>query len=242
MRKSVVLFSGGLDSTVALYRALEISDVVAVLCIDYAQQGRTHELDAAQKIWVEIINTRRQYTYPDFLISKVDMNTRSALFADFSLDPKQDYPSNHFTDMGLPRAFVPSRNLTMLSLAASLAFNVGATIIYGGWSGGDIGYPDCNPLFFSLAEDAINAGLGLYHLPIKISVRAPFINSNKATIIRTGAGLKVPFELTRSCYAASLQPCLKCDACLTRIEGFREAGIKDPTVSEEQWKLYLDTQ
>jgi 7-cyano-7-deazaguanine synthase len=61
-------------------------------------------------------------------------------------------------------------------------------------------------------------------------VRTPLIQLSKADIVRLGQKLRVPFELTHSCYDpdAAGRACGACDSCVLRAKGFREAGIADP--------------
>ena len=63
-------------------------------------------------------------------------------------------------------------------------------------------------------------------------VHAPLIEMTKAEIIRTGVALGVDYGLTVSCYQADAQgvACGACDSCRLRAEGFRTAGVTDPTV------------
>ena len=62
--------------------------------------------------------------------------------------------------------------------------------------------------------------------PIKILT--PLIRKTKAEIIKLGIKLKVPYELTWSCYKGELAPCGGCDSCKFRQKGFQEAGRDDP--------------
>ena len=65
-----------------------------------------------------------------------------------------------------------------------------------------------------------------------VEVLAPLMRLSKTDIVRLGAKLKVPFELTWSCYAGGQKPCGHCDSCKLRAKGFAEAGIKDPAVED----------
>jgi len=90
------------------------------------------------------------------------------------------------------------------------------------------GYPDCRPEFYDAFREVARLGTkrGVEGRPIRI--HTPLIRMTKADIVRTGARLGVPFELTWSCYHGRQKACGVCDSCQLRLKGFREAGIKDP--------------
>ncbi len=93
------------------------------------------------------------------------------------------------------------------------------------------GYPDCRPEFIAkfqeLADLATKAGVE-GHGP---RIHAPLINLSKADIIRRGIALGIDYGLTVSCYQAddAGRACGVCDSCRLRAEGFRTAGVPDPT-------------
>jgi 7-cyano-7-deazaguanine synthase len=132
----------------------------------------------------------------------------------------------------IPITYVPARNTVFLSFALGFAETLEAFDIFAGVNAVDYsGYPDCRPEFIRAFENLANLatragveGQGGYH------VHAPLIQMSKAQIIQAGLALKVPYELTHSCYdpAADGRACGHCDACLIRLAGFREAGVPDP--------------
>jgi 7-cyano-7-deazaguanine synthase len=94
------------------------------------------------------------------------------------------------------------------------------------------GYPDCRPEFIrafeSLAEVATRACVegARFHIP------TPLIHLSKADIIRRGVALGLDYGLTHSCYDPSPggRPCGRCDSCVLRAKGFREADVADPLI------------
>jgi 7-cyano-7-deazaguanine synthase len=135
---------------------------------------------------------------------------------------------------GIPATYVPARNTIFLSYALAWAEVLEAPHIFIGVNAVDYsGYPDCRPeyilAFETLANLAIKAAVeGRF----RIIVHVPLIAMTKAQIILKGTALGVDYGLTHSCYDPSPegQACGQCDACLLRKKGFREAGVKDPTV------------
>jgi 7-cyano-7-deazaguanine synthase len=130
----------------------------------------------------------------------------------------------------IPSTYVPARNTIFLSVASSLAEAIGARAIFIGAHYEDSsGYPDCR-------KDYLNAFRKVMKLGTKagrdnaLTLEFPLINKGKSGIIRMGKRLGVPFELTWSCYNGGRRPCGRCDSCILRAKGFKEAGIKDPAI------------
>jgi 7-cyano-7-deazaguanine synthase len=128
---------------------------------------------------------------------------------------------------------VPARNTVFLSLALAWAEVVGAGAIALGVNALDYsGYPDCRPEYLAaferLATLATKAGVE----GARLRILAPLIHMTKAEIIRTGLELHLDYGLTHSCYDPSAEgrPCGRCDSCLLRAKGFREAGTPDPVL------------
>ena len=146
------------------------------------------------------------------------------------VDKNQDLPDIAVEDIpneGIPSTYVPGRNLMFLSVAGSLLDAIGADAIIAGPNAVDFsGYPDCTPAFFKAAADALNRGTKM-GVSEGIEVLAPLMRLSKAQIVKLAASLKVPFELTWSCYAGGKKPCGHCDSCKLRAKGFAEAGVHD---------------
>ena len=223
VKKAIVLFSGGLDSTTCLYWALDKGYVCETLTVSYGQR-HIREVQAAQKI-AEKLGVKQHRVILDF----------PWLAASSLVDDKQgipDQPLAQITNGQIPSTYVPGRNLVFLSVAASLADAVGADAIVAGPNAIDFsGYPDCTPAFFETAGKAINLGTkrGVKH---GLEVLAPLMNLTKTEIVKLGADLGVPFELTWSCYRGGEKPCGHCDSCKLRAQGFAQAGIKDGSVEK----------
>ena len=140
-------------------------------------------------------------------------------------------PSHSLKEIGksIPPTYVPSRNLIFLSFAASYAEVIGAKAIFIGANSIDFsGYPDCRPDFFRAFQKVSRLGTKVGREEKSIKILTPLINKSKKEIIELGKKLKVPFQLTWSCYKGGKRPCGRCDSCLLREKGFKEAGLKDP--------------
>lgn len=212
---AVVLLSGGIDSTVCLYYARQRFNITALI-FDYHQRHR-REIQSAQAIAGRL--------HIPYRVIPLDMGWATSALTSHAVPVPKRRPLGK-TD--IPSTYVPGRNILFLSYAVSFADNFNYRDIYIGAHIQDYsGYPDCRPEFIRLFENAANRG-------IKNSVRihAPFLHKKKSQIIKAGLKLKVPFHLTWSCYEGGKNPCLTCDSCRFRIEGFRQLGLEDPLLKK----------
>ncbi|MGE5307509.1 MAG: 7-cyano-7-deazaguanine synthase QueC [Deltaproteobacteria bacterium] len=217
-RRAVVLLSGGLDSAVTLYYALSRGFKVFCIGFDYGQRHKT-ELAHARRIAV----AAKCPFYP--------VNIGLPWKGSSLLDKNLKVPERTIRQAmkGIPSTYVPGRNIIFLSFAVSLAEVQGCSSVFIGAHAQDYsGYPDCRPEFYKAFAKAVLKGTkaGVEGKPVKIET--PLIDMGKADIIRLGRKLKVPFELTWSCYSGGSRPCGTCDSCLFRAKGFKEAGFCDP--------------
>jgi 7-cyano-7-deazaguanine synthase len=215
--KAVVLLSGGLDSATALAIAQREGFDCLALAVDYGQRHRA-ELSAAKRVAAA--------AGVPLKVMPLDLRAigGSALTDDI------DVPESEST--GIPVTYVPARNTIMLSLALAQAEVLGANDIFIGVNAVDYsGYPDCRPEYIAayqqMARLATKAGVE----GAELTIHTPLIDLTKADIIRSGAELGVDYSLTVSCYQADGEgrACGVCDSCRIRREGFRAAGVTDPT-------------
>jgi 7-cyano-7-deazaguanine synthase len=220
MKPAVVLFSGGLDSSTCLSIAREDGFAPHALAVRYGQR-HAYELRAAERVAAAL----------GVPLKVVDLDLRaiggSALTGELAV-PK-DAPSGQ----GIPVTYVPARNTVLLALALGYAEVLGAQDLYIGVNAIDYsGYPDCRPAFVRAFEALANlATAAAVEGRARYTVRAPLLQLSKAEIIRRGAALGVPYGLTHSCYDPGPEgrACGRCDSCRLRRQGFREAGVPDPT-------------
>ena len=133
---------------------------------------------------------------------------------------------------GIPITYVPARNTIFLSIASAYAEKLSITEIFIGVNQIDYsGYPDCRPEFVDSIQNTINLGTKVGVTGGSILINAPLINMTKGEIIRYGIELGIDYSRTVSCYQADSEgrACGKCDSCKFRKEGFKSAGINDPT-------------
>ncbi|PWK88654.1 7-cyano-7-deazaguanine synthase QueC [Fulvimonas soli] len=218
-RKAVVLVSGGMDSAVTIAIAREQGYAVHALSVAYGQRHDS-ELDAAARV-------ARMLGAAEHKTVRVDLRSigGSALTADI------DVPLDG-AGQGIPVTYVPARNTIMLSIALGWAEVLGSADIWCGVNAVDYsGYPDCRPAFVEAFERLANVATKAGVEGAGIRIHAPLMRMSKADIAREGARLGVDFAATVSCYQADAEgrACGHCDACRLRAEGFRAAGLPDPT-------------
>lgn len=222
LKKAVCLLSGGLDSTTALYAACQDGFEVTALTLHYGQL-HAKEIEFAKK-------TAAALKLPHHLVS-FQMPWKGSSLLDVSIPVPVNRDENAM-GADIPSTYVPARNSIFLTLAASCAEAAGADSIFIGANVLDYsGYPDCRPEFFDAFGKMIKLGTKAGIEGQGIKIYAPLLNLNKKEIIQLGLKLKVPFEMTWSCYQGKNVPCGNCDSCKLRAKGFAEAGIPDPAIS-----------
>jgi 7-cyano-7-deazaguanine synthase len=131
----------------------------------------------------------------------------------------------------IPSTYVPARNTIFLSLALGWAEVLGAHDLVIGVNALDYsGYPDCRPEFIAAFERLANVATRAGVEGARFRVHTPLLRLSKADIIRRGLELGADYSLTHSCYdpVPDGGPCGRCDSCVLRARGFREAGALDP--------------
>ena len=223
--KALVLLSGGVDSATCLALAVETygAEEVLALAVWYGQKHKK-ELEYSKKL-------------ADYYHVKFKTLDLSVIFADSSCSllaqnadteiPKESYVEQLKASEGKPvSTYVPFRNGLFLSSAASIALSHECEVIYYGAHSDDAAgnaYPDCSDAFNQAMNQAIYLGSGN-----QLRIEAPFVNFTKADVVKKGLELKVPYELTWSCYEGGETPCGVCGTCRDRARAFAENGIQDP--------------
>ena len=221
MAEAVVLLSGGLDSSTVLAIASEKGYEIVALTFDYGQKHK-RELNSARKI-------AKHFRVKEHLVVplKIGELLKSSLTSKVMAIPQRE--SLDHASTGIPSTYVPSRNIIFLSIAASVAESRGAQAVYIAANSVDFsGYPDCTPEFITAFQKVLDVGTKAGKEGNGITVEAPILTRSKAEIVKEAVRLKVPLELTWSCYKGGAKACGRCDSCLLRLEGFSKAGVKDP--------------
>ena len=221
MTKCAVLLSGGLDSAVLLAEEAARGDVQPI----YIGAGLAWE--SAERAMV------------DALLRSDPLRGRTRALTALSVDMRDVYAATHWAVTGTPPAYhtpdedvyLPGRNIVLLTKAGVYCAGAGIDRLVLGTLGHNP-FPDATPEFRLAMARALS--LGLAHA---LRVDAPYAEMSKAEVIRRGAGLGVPFELTLSCMSPAIdiagpalpRHCGTCSKCRERHDAFVEAGVPDPT-------------
>jgi 7-cyano-7-deazaguanine synthase len=207
---TAVLVSGGLDSSVLAASEAQRRDVQPI----YVSCGLPWEANELTRL----VRFLAEYRPPRPFLP----------LARLELPIGDVYPKTHWAMRGVPPApdtgdadvYLVGRNLALLTKAGIYcAFARVGRIAVGQLQGNP--FPDATPEFFSAMARALS--LGLDH---RLEIAFPFLSKTKADVIRLGASLKVPFELTLSCMnPQELGPCGACNKCRERRDAFVASGI-----------------
>ena len=224
--RAVVLLSGGLDSyTAAAIANSDGFDLYALTVLYGQRHGR--EIEAARSVARALGVTRH-------LELAVDLRAigGSSLTSDASvMDIPRDRDPDTALGEGIPSTYVPARNTIFLSLALGWAEALGARDLVIGVNALDYsGYPDCRPEFVRAFEALANVATRAGVEGARFRIHTPLIAMSKADIVRRGLALGLDYGLTHSCYDPTPdgRPCGRCDSCVLRAKGFRDAGVADP--------------
>jgi 7-cyano-7-deazaguanine synthase len=213
-KKAVIVLSGGPDSATVAYWAKTQGHQIYPITFKYGQIA-VKETQAAQKIAQRLGTTTKI----------INLSALKDIFSGATSLVSREIP---LTSEFSASIIVPFRNGIFLSVAVAYAVSVAADKIFYGAQGSDEPfYPDCRQEFYEAFEKA--AKLGTCQ---EITIKAPFSDIKKSDVIKEGAELGVPFDLTWSCYLDGAMHCGRCESCVNRKRAFQEAGLTDPTKYE----------
>ncbi|MCS0173696.1 7-cyano-7-deazaguanine synthase QueC [Vibrio alginolyticus] len=210
MKKAVVVFSGGQDSTTCLVQALTQYDEVHAITFDYGQRHKL-EIEVAQSLCRELGVTAHK-------VMDVSLLNELAI----SSLTRDDIPVSHELQAnGLPNSFVPGRNILFLTLAGIYAYQIGALSVITGVCETDFsGYPDCRNSFVQAMENALQQGM-----EYDLSLVTPLMWLDKAqtwALADKYEHLELVKNKTLTCYNGVIgSGCGDCPSCKLRTEGLK---------------------
>ncbi|MDQ8206673.1 7-cyano-7-deazaguanine synthase QueC [Coraliomargarita sp. SDUM461003] len=213
--KTILVHSGGMDSTVLLYHLLDAGVEVRALSIDYGQRHKK-ELDLAKSVCEKLGVEHRI----------ADLTALAPLLAGSSLTSDDiEVPDGHYAEGNMKVTVVPNRNMILLAVATGWAISTKSdTVSYAAHSGDHAIYPDCREEFAAGMDHVMQ--LADWQV---VKLDRPFVAMTKADVAKRGAELGVPFDETWSCYKGLDLHCGRCGTCVERREAFHLAGVIDPT-------------
>ena len=220
---SIVLVSGGMDSCVtAAISSLKYE--MAFLHVNYGQRTEERELKAFNDI-ADYYKVKKRLVADIGYLKEIGGSSLTNEKMEIE-QSRQPYPAE------IPSTYVPFRNTHILSIATSWAEVISAAKIFiGAVEQDSSGYPDCRPVYFKAFNELIKEGT---KPDTSIIIETPLINLRKKDIVLKGVELKAPLHLTWSCYKSSNSACGRCESCILRLRGFKEAGVEDPIDYEKK--------
>ncbi|MGB3341717.1 MAG: 7-cyano-7-deazaguanine synthase QueC [bacterium] len=207
--KSIVLLSGGLDSTVSAVIAKYKTDLLFALTIDYGQRAAKMEIAASKTICRALKIKHKTITLPIFK----GFTNLALLKSKKSVSPKR------FTR--LKDVWIPNRNGLFINIAACFAEYYHADIIVTGFNREEAAeFPDNKPQFIA----AINHAL-MFSTLTKVKVRSYVTDYTKKQIYKIGLKYKAPLKYVYSCYLGKKEMCGKCASCRKLLEA-RVSGVQ----------------
>ena len=211
MKKAVVVFSGGQDSTTCLVQALKDYDEVHAITFDYGQRHKL-EIEVAQRLASDL-DVKAHKVMDVGLLNELAISSLT----------RDDIPVSHeLQDNGLPNSFVPGRNILFLTLAGIYAYQIGAqTVITGVCETDFSGYPDCRNDFVKAMNNALVQGMDR-----DLEIKTPLMWLNKAetwALADQYQALDLVREQTLTCYNGIIgDGCGDCPSCELRKAGLDE--------------------
>ena len=224
---ALVVFSGGQDSTTCLIWALKKFGTISAITFNYKQRHQV-EIECAKKI-IELINSRKDVNI-DWLEEEihidhivVDISFLSDILETAMI---QETEIKHDDETNLPTTFVPGRNILFLTIAAAIAYQKKINHLVAGVCETDYsGYPDCRDATMKSLQETLQLGLDY-----EVEIHTPLMWKSKADTIKLMkemGGFEL-YKYTHTCYKGDRPACGECFACELRLNGFKEAGLKDP--------------
>ncbi len=217
--RTLLILSGGIDSSTLLYDLIDEGSEVETLTFNYGSKHNDIEYSYALKT-CEKLNIKNTLVNLDFINNHFQSNL---------LKSGGDIPEGHYEDDVMKKTVVPFRNGIMLSIACGYAESKDMNrVAIANHFGDNAVYPDCRMSFINPMKNAIKEGT--YN---NLELYAPYTNITKADIIKKGKALNVDYSLTYSCYNGNELHCGKCGTCVERKEAFLLADTKDVTKYED---------
>jgi 7-cyano-7-deazaguanine synthase len=213
---TILIYSGGLDSTILLYDLVKSGFNVKALSVDYGQRHKK-ELQHAKTLCKKL----------DVKHHIADISAINPLLAGSSLTSANiKVAEGHYKDESMKSTVVPNRNMIFLSIAIAWAISTGAdSVSFAAHKGDHAIYKDCRVNFLKAMNRAMQTSGA-----DSVSLYTPFSLLTKTTIVKLGNLLDVPFEQTWSCYNGGKNHCGRCGTCVERKEAFKLAGVTDPSI------------
>lgn len=217
--KSVVLLSGGLDSTVAMAAAMQDSQITLALTFDYGQRAAEREAEAAASI-ARHYRLQHRVMEIDFIkeITNTSLVNKDMVVPTLTLDGLDD---ELITRETASQVWVPNRNGLFINIAAAFAESMGCGQVVVGFNAEEgTTFPDNTPEYMAAASSAL-----AYSTQNGVIVVSPTVMITKPAMVALGRQLNIPFHLIWSCYHGAQRMCGECESCLRLKRAMQQDGL-----------------
>jgi len=220
--KSLIVCSGGLDSTVAAWMMLAAGQEPTLLHFLHDARAQAKEVEAVEAL------SKRLGTEPIYISTDFFKVHASSVLTDTAREiSKEDGSGNGGAEFA--HEWVPARNTVFAALALAMAEANDFSSVAFGINLEEAGaFPDNEPEWANKVRKLLPYALKPYK---RISFATPVANLMKHEIVNKGLALGVPFELTWSCYDGQDKHCGECGPCFNRRTAFKMNGSEDPVFS-----------
>jgi len=213
--KAVIILSGGMDSTVALYLAVRDFGAENIKAVTFDYQSKHNEQ--------EYLRAKKSCEKLGVEHCLIDLSSMASHFNSNLLKSGGEIPEGHYAESTMKQTVVPFRNGIMLSIACGIAESMNAkSVIIGNHAGDHQIYPDCRATFISAMNEAM--AYGTY---INVNILSPFCSKTKTDIAILGEDLGVDWANTYSCYKGGEEECGLCSTCYEAKLSLYEAGVSE---------------
>jgi len=204
----VAVLSGGMDSGVAMAKAMQEGKVELAITFNYGQIAAKKEIEYAGKLC-------NHYGIPHRVIELPWLEELGGGLTTGEIPEVSEEILESIAEETAKAVWIPNRNMIFISIAAAFAEAMKSDTVVVGFNSEEAEtFPDNTKEFISTMNKALEVVNG-------IKVYAPLIELNKAEIVKLGRKMDFPFELTWSCYYSYDEPCGKCESCVRRQRAFK---------------------
>lgn len=219
-KKSVVLLSAGLDSTVNLFWAAQETDVLLALTFNYGQRAALKEIESAKRLTQNLKINHQVIELPWFK----DFNKSSLIQKDLEVPQGKsvEIDSQQTSIETMKSVWVPNRNGIFLNIAAGFAEALDADFVVPGFNFEEAStFPDNSEAYLQELNRSFS-----YSTRNKVQVQCWTTAMNKTEIVQKGIELKVPFKNIWPCYFGEVSWCGQCESCQRSLRALKNAGVQ----------------
>ena len=247
MKRAVMSFSGGMDSTGLLVHLLSKNYKIDCVSFNYGQKHAI-EIDRAS---ANISYLKEKGYEVNHRI--VDLSSAMSIFNSALISENLEIPEGHYEEEQMKATVVPNRNAIFSSIIYGYALSIvskediDVKIALGVHSGDHAIYPDCRPEFYESLGESFRIGNWDSE---RVEFFLPYIDGDKKSILfdalKSCENLNIDFNVifrnTITSYNPDSEGRSSGKSCsdIERILAFNEIGREDPIDYIDSWSMVLE--